>query len=209
MADCSEWSPGTATEFRGVNAPLLMIEVVAQTWPSTVCRGCCWHLFPAKITTRRTLRRLKVPAMTLKTGEDTIDASSTTTRSYLFRAKFASCRWLTSTGTLKAPWMVSVVTFWTKTLLYPWANRATGTVTSTSYPSWMAWKIEQISTWDFRVPGFPKRTRYRNQSESTSPASRREQSCRGTCDRIGGTVRHPALRRADVGTVDKVAPSWR
>ena len=41
-------------ELSAVNVVESMIEAVVRA--SMVCRGCCWHLSPAKMTTGRRLR---------------------------------------------------------------------------------------------------------------------------------------------------------
>ena len=63
-----------------------MMEVVEVVRPSVVWRGCCWHLSPASTTTGRVFRQLNVDAMVSKMGDEIMEASSTTMRSYLLRA---------------------------------------------------------------------------------------------------------------------------
>ena len=80
---CKRWM--TALEEEKVALSLIM-EVVEVIRPLTVCNGCCWHLSPARTTTGRRFIRLNVEVITPKMGDEIMDASSTTMKSY----------WLTS-----------------------------------------------------------------------------------------------------------------
>ena len=104
---CKRWM--TALEEEKV-ALLLIMEVVEVMRPLTVCKGCCWHLSPARTTTGRRFIRLSVKAITPKIGGEIIDASSATIRSYWLLRWLISFRRGPSMGMLKAPWRVSVVT---------------------------------------------------------------------------------------------------
>ena len=127
------------------------MNVVLDTLPSTVCRGCCGLLSPAITTTGQQFRRLSMPAMMLKDAGDTKDASSTTTMSKRFKEKFTSEDWPACTGMRKAAWRVSHSRSAPKMLRYPWARRATGAATRTEHSRWRASWITRISTCDLPV----------------------------------------------------------